>query len=122
VTRATTEVLAREAELGAIRDRLRAIATSGGALVLEGAPGIGKTTLWREGIAFAEAEGWTVLRASCVPSESQLAYATLGDILEPVLDDALQEIPDPQRQALEIALLRTERGRPTPTRGRSVSV
>ena len=110
MTRATTEVLARDGELVAIRDGLRSIATNGGALVLEGPAGIGKTTLWREGIAFAEAEGWTVLRAACVPSESQLAYATLGDILEPVQDEALGVVPDPQRRALEVALLRTERG------------
>jgi hypothetical protein len=43
VIRTATEILARERELDAIRDSLRTIATAGGALVLEGAPGIGKT-------------------------------------------------------------------------------
>jgi DNA-binding NarL/FixJ family response regulator len=105
-----TEVLARERELASIHDSLRELALSGGALVLDGAPGIGKTTLWREGLDFADREGWTVLRASCVQSESQLAYTTLGDLLDPVLDAALEDLPDPQRDALQVALLRTEPG------------
>ena len=87
-----TEVLARERELASIHDSLRELALLGGALVLDGAPGIGKTTLWREGLDFADREGWTVLRASCVQSESQLAYTTLGDLLDPVLDAALDDI------------------------------
>jgi hypothetical protein len=41
-------IVGREEELGAIREFLDAVERLA-ALVIEGEPGIGKTTLWREG-------------------------------------------------------------------------
>ena len=49
-----------------------------GALVLEGEAGIGKTTLWRSGIAAAEHAAFRVLEARPVEPESSLAFASLG--------------------------------------------
>src|SRR5438477_2072854 len=75
--------------------------------VLQGEAGIGKTTLWREGLALAEAAGYRVL--SCRPArpEVQLSFAALGDLLEPVLGEA-GRLPPPQRRALQIALLQAD--------------
>lgn len=78
------------------------------ALLLEGEAGIGKTTLWQEAISRALARSYCVL--SCRPgeSEAQLAFAGLGDLLEDVLEPASRNIPEPQRRALDVALLRAE--------------
>ena len=43
-----------------------------------------------------------------IESEAQLAYAALGDLLAEVSDEAMAELPEPQRRALEVALLRRE--------------
>ena len=98
-------VFGRAAEQAAIvatlEDGLRAPA----AAVLEGPPGIGKTTLWADAATAAEARGYTVLRARPAAVEQQLAYCGLADLLEPIVDDV--SLPIPQRSALDIALMRT---------------
>jgi ATP/maltotriose-dependent transcriptional regulator MalT len=77
------------------------------ALLLEGESGIGKTTLWKRGVAAAAERGWRVLSTRPAESEAKLSYAGLADLLE-ASDDVLQALPDPQRNALDVALLRTE--------------
>jgi DNA-binding CsgD family transcriptional regulator len=72
---------------------------------VEGEAGIGKTTLWRAGIAAAEELGYVVLSARPAEAESQVSYAALGDVLGAVIERAVVELPAPQRRALEIALL-----------------
>jgi len=71
----------------------------GGALVLRGEPGIGKSALL--GLA-AAAGDFTVLRAAGVEAESALAYATLHQVLHPVLDGA-GRLPATQADALRAA-------------------
>ena len=83
-----------------LEDGLRAPA----AAVLEGPPGIGKTTLWEDAVAAAEARGYTVLRARPAAVEQQLAYCGLADLLEPIANDV--SLPVPQRHALDVALMR----------------
>jgi hypothetical protein len=56
-----TAVFGREAELGAVESMLTAARDGLAALVLEGDPGIGKTTVWREGIVHAAKAGYRVL-------------------------------------------------------------
>ena len=46
-----------------------------------------------------------MLEARPAEAEALLSYAALGDLLAPVLDDALADLPRPQRRALEVALL-----------------
>ncbi|PWK84387.1 AAA ATPase-like protein [Lentzea atacamensis] len=67
-------------------------------LVVRGAQGIGKTALLR--YLESSATAGQLLRASCVESEMELAYATLHQLCVPLLD-RLCELPVPQRQALE---------------------
>jgi tetratricopeptide (TPR) repeat protein len=99
-------VVGRERE----RDAVQAFLDRGvGVLVLEGEAGIGKTTVWLAGVEAARDRGLRVLVARPAEVETALAYATLSDLLEPVLEDALRSMPAPQRHALDVALARRAR-------------
>ena len=71
----------------------------GQALVLHGEPGIGKTALLD--YLVESAEELTVLKASGVESEMELAYAGLHQLCAHLLD-RLDQLPAPQREALEM--------------------
>jgi DNA-binding CsgD family transcriptional regulator len=78
-------VLERERELAALEATVEAIAGgSGPTLVLEGHPGLGKSTLLA-GLA-AGAAGVRVLRFRCGELERQLAWAGVVGLLGPALD------------------------------------
>jgi DNA-binding CsgD family transcriptional regulator/tetratricopeptide (TPR) repeat protein len=92
----------REAEI-AILDRLVAqIPELGGALVLRGDPGVGKTALLAVASAAASSKGVSVLRTAGAPSETGLAFAGLHQLLRPVLTWP-DRLPGPQRDALSAA-------------------
>jgi AAA ATPase domain len=111
--RAPRPLVGRHDELAELERFVAAICERSAVLFVEGEPGIGKTTLWGEGLRLAGERGYSVLACRAVESEAKLGFAGLGDLLEPVLDDALPHLPAPQRQALEIALLRVERAQGT---------
>jgi DNA-binding CsgD family transcriptional regulator len=100
-----SEVVGRDEELAVVRDFLAAVDRLPSALLIEGEAGIGKTTLWSAGLAVAAEHGYRVLSARPAQAESQVSYAGLADLLDPVLERALDELPPPQRRALEIALV-----------------
>jgi len=101
-----TELVGREEELAALEAFLDGLESSGPAgLVVEGEAGIGKTTLWTEGLRAAERRGCTVLSASGSPGETQLSFAAIGDLLGDLAAVVLPGLPGPQRQALEVVLL-----------------
>ncbi|WP_053226859.1 AAA family ATPase [Solirubrobacter soli] len=72
-----------------------------GALLLHGPPGIGKTELLR--YAIEEADGFQLLRARGMESESDIPYAGLAELVSPLLR-LLEEIPEVQALALRGAL------------------
>ena len=72
-------------------------------LVLVGEVGIGKTTLLEYAVEQAGAAGMRVLRARGIESEARVPFAGLLELLRPALG-ALEQIPEPQRAALEGAL------------------
>lgn len=78
------------------------------AAVVEGEPGIGKTTVWRLGVESARDAGYRVLACAPAEAESALSFAALRDLVEPVLETILPRLPAPQRRALEVALLLSE--------------
>src|SRR3954447_6264722 len=98
------------------RDRevedVAAFVDAGGAearvLVLEGEPGIGKTTLWRAGVEAARERGRLVLSCEASGAETQLALTVFRDLLGDAFEGIADELPDPQRNALNVALLRTD--------------
>jgi DNA-binding CsgD family transcriptional regulator len=69
-------------------------------LALTGPPGIGKTALL--GYAAQRAERMTLLRARGIESEAQIAFASLLELLRPVLS-LLARLAEPQLAALEQA-------------------
>jgi DNA-binding CsgD family transcriptional regulator len=92
------------------------VADGPAACVIEGEPGIGKTTLWAASVAVAQGISLSVLSARPAGGEVQLAFAVLGDLLADVLNETLPALPGPQRRALEIALLLEEGRGPAPDR------
>ncbi|MBQ1160827.1 AAA family ATPase [Streptomyces sp. A73] len=78
-------------------------------LTVVGMPGAGKTTL-AEAVAdrFA-ADGGRLLRADCSPSETDLAFSCLHQLLRPIRKD-IDALPPRQREALHTAFGLTERG------------
>ena len=100
-------MIGRDDDLAAGDRFLDALDSGSATLVLEGEPGIGKTTVWSEIRARALARGHTVLTSQPVQSETELPFAGLLDLLGEHLD-LLGELPGPQRRALEIALTRVE--------------
>ncbi|MGA9159764.1 MAG: AAA family ATPase [Actinomycetota bacterium] len=101
------DVIGRESELAILDRFLDSIPTGPSALLLSGDPGIGKTTVWKEGLAGALQRRYRTLSCGPVEAETRLSYAALGDLLEPVLEEALPTVPEPQRRALDVALLRS---------------
>jgi DNA-binding CsgD family transcriptional regulator len=80
------------------------------ALVLEGEPGIGKTTLWLSAVEEALTRGFRVLSARPAASESVMAYTALADLLGSVAPLVWADLPSPQRLAIDRVTLRATDG------------
>jgi Cdc6-like AAA superfamily ATPase len=111
-------ILGRDAELAQVKSFLGSVSGGPSALILEGAAGIGKTTLWHAGVSSARARGHRVLSCRVAESEARLSYAALGDLF----DFELPDLPAPQKRALDAALLRAEvEGAPPDQRAVSIA-
>jgi DNA-binding CsgD family transcriptional regulator len=93
----------RDGEVAILDQLVTRIPDRGGALVLRGDPGIGKTALLSVASAAATAKGISVLHTAGTQSEAGLAFAGLQQLLRPVTD-GLDRLPEPQRGALAAAL------------------
>jgi predicted ATPase len=100
-----SEIVGRDAELEMVRSVLTSLPGGPRALLLEGQAGIGKTALWRAALAEAGANDIRVLSCVADQAEAGLAFVGLGDLVRDVLDNVRVSLSDPQREALEIALL-----------------
>jgi DNA-binding NarL/FixJ family response regulator len=99
------QIAGRDAELASVREFVASVSDGAAALVLQGEAGVGKTTVWAAGAAEAEERGLLVLRAGPAEGETALSFSGLGDLLDPVLGDALGSLPELQRRALSHALV-----------------
>ena len=104
----TFEIVGRDDELASLHAALDEVGAGPSAFVLEGAAGIGKSTLWLAGVEQARSRGFRVVTSRPAEAESNLALVGLGDLLEDVLDDVLPALSPPRRRALECALLLRE--------------
>ena len=87
------------AEVSALLERARH--GSGAGIVVRGEPGVGKSLLLTA--AVAAADGFTVLSAAGVQSESDLAFGALAALLRPLLE-GINALPAVQADALRAAV------------------
>src|SRR6476619_4802314 len=99
-------VVHRPFELRTVSEFLRSVTQQPSGLVIEGEPGIGKTTLWLSAVEQARASGYQVFSARVGQAESVLAYAAAADLLRDVDGAVLGDLPDIQRVAVDRVLLR----------------
>lgn len=97
----------RDAELELIDRFLARVPGGTPILVIEGDPGIGKTTLWLEAVERAEGRSLRLLKANPAESEAKLPYAALGDLIGEAFAGIGSALPAPQQDALATALLLT---------------
>jgi DNA-binding CsgD family transcriptional regulator len=95
---ASPSLLGRKVETDIVDEVLR----DGGALVVTGPAGIGKSALLLEAERSARERGMTVLAATGVQAETRLPFAGLHQLLRPILH-AAERLPAPQRDALSTA-------------------
>ena len=105
--------LGRDSELTLIRDVVQRAAGDGGALVLTGDAGCGKSALLQQGVDHARVLGVRVLRADGTEFEADVAFAGLDLLLRPLTEE-LAALPLDQAGPLHVALGH-DRGTP-PTR------
>jgi DNA-binding CsgD family transcriptional regulator len=100
---AESGLIGREPELSRLGTALREAPERGGALLVRGAPGIGKTSLLNATAADARVLGYKVIAVTGLESEAQLPYAGLQQLVHTVMTSA-DRLPDPQKAALLTAL------------------
>jgi DNA-binding CsgD family transcriptional regulator/predicted negative regulator of RcsB-dependent stress response len=103
-------LVGREEELALIDAFLGTASSSPGALVVTGEAGVGKTTLWLHAVTVARERSFGVLACRPSQAETELSFGALADLLADDAHDVIAELPAPQRQALDVALRRTEPG------------
>jgi DNA-binding NarL/FixJ family response regulator len=92
-------LVGRDDELRALFGYLDRVGSRGGAVGLLGEPGVGKSALQAEVVERARALGFTVLTARGSQSETHLPFASLHQLLRPLLPRA-DRLPAMQRDAL----------------------
>ena len=100
------EIIGREDDLALVDAFIDEAQGGPAALVLEGEPGMGKTTIVRAALGRAAAAGLRVFAARPAAGEAELPYVGLADLLATVRRDFLAELPGAQRYAIEAALVR----------------
>ncbi|HET7014727.1 MAG TPA: AAA family ATPase [Streptosporangiaceae bacterium] len=106
-------VVGRDQELESLAAFL-APAPGASCLVMQGEPGIGKTTLWRHAIGLARERGFAVLLSRPLELDLRIPFAGLHDLVGGKLSEVLDVLPGPQRRALTAALLIDEPTGPPP--------
>ena len=103
------ELIGRDDELRRVQRFVEAVPSGARALLIAGEAGVGKTSLWQAAVDRARAAGMRAVAARPAEAETSFAYAALGDLLgsHPAV---LDELPGPQRRALEVALRVAEHG------------
>src|SRR4051794_37145683 len=104
-------LLGRAAEVETLTSLLDGIERGGGALVLRGDPGIGKSRLVVQAEVLARERNVKVLRTTGVQSETHVAFSGLHRLLRPVRDNAAS-LPPAHRAVLDAAFGLTDKAAP----------
>ncbi len=97
-----SRLLGRDQELERLYGMIDQIEGRGGALVVRGEAGIGKSALLEAAGERARERGAPVVTTTGTQSEARFAFGGLHQLLLPFLD-RLDHLPDPQRRALDVA-------------------
>ncbi|HEX5465531.1 MAG TPA: LuxR C-terminal-related transcriptional regulator [Candidatus Limnocylindrales bacterium] len=89
--------VARTPEVAVMRRWAEGLGAGPSALVIIGEAGIGKSTLWAEGVSLASTAGARVLRARPVRAELPLPFVALRDLFAGVEPDVMDQLPKPLR-------------------------
>jgi DNA-binding CsgD family transcriptional regulator len=114
-------LVGRDAEIARISSFLDDVSMGAVALLIEGEAGIGKTSVWGEGLRIAAERSFRILVTRPAESDIQLPFSGLDDLLRDALPHVLPDLPRPQQRALGAALLLEDPGA-TPPEVRSLSV
>jgi DNA-binding CsgD family transcriptional regulator len=97
------KLVGRSTDLDVMRSFTGRSAAAGGALVVVGDPGVGKTALLDDAAADSEAAGVRILRATGVEFEADVSYASLNELLL-TETGSIRSLGQDQAVALETAL------------------
>jgi ATP/maltotriose-dependent transcriptional regulator MalT len=114
-------LVGRGVEIARISSFLDDLQTGATALLIAGEPGIGKTSVWRQGLRIAAERSFRILVTRPAETDIQLPFAGLDDLLRDTLPVVLPDLPRPQQRALGAALLLEDPGAMPPD-VRSLSV
>src|SRR5689334_8396961 len=92
-------LVGRDDTLRSLFGHLEGVDSRGCAIGLLGEPGVGKSALQAQAVVHARSLGFTVLAARGSQSETHLPFASLHQVLRPVLD-RIGRLPPMQRDAL----------------------
>ncbi len=101
-------IVSRPDEERAVAEFLDSAGRAPSALLVEGAAGIGKTTLCLHAVEQARRRGMRVLATRPAQAESVAAYSALADLLGGVEARLLEGLPQPQLRAVDQVLLRAD--------------
>jgi len=99
----TEVIMGRHHELRVLSGLVDSLPASGGAAMIVGEPGMGKTSLLRFVADYATRSGIQVRIVRGIESEAVLPFAAITDLLWP-LQEHLTTLPAIQREALEVGL------------------
>ena len=102
-----TPLIGREPETRRIAGLLDGVSGRGGALLVRGAAGLGKTALLAEAAHQARQRGMTVLATTGVQAEANLPFAALHLLLRPLLP-LVDNLPETQRVAIRTAFCQSD--------------
>ena len=97
------ELIGRDRDVEVVCGFVDEAAVGGGALLVSGDAGVGKTVLLDVAALHAETAGTRVVRAVGAEFEAELSFSGLNLVLDP-LRDGLPALPPLHRQALSVAL------------------
>jgi DNA-binding CsgD family transcriptional regulator len=96
-------LVGRDDDVGVVRSFLDAAAARGGALLLVGEAGMGKSVLVDAAVEAASEMGTLVLRAGGAEFEADVSFSGLNQVLLPLLGE-FSRLPEAHRVALSVAL------------------
>lgn len=109
-SRGDPDLYGRKSEIHTLRDFVERLHAGPSALLLYGEVGLGKSTLLAAAVSLAVAQGIRVLSAGADAPEATLPFATLFDLVDPILDAAADALSPTQHETLRVAVSREPPG------------